>query len=246
MVKVVDVIEKLEQVSPLETQEVWDNSGWQINLGNKETKKILLALNVTEKTVDYAVKQKCDLIISHHPLIFSPLKCIKNKAIISAIQNNIQVYSAHTNFDKSSVGTTQTLVDVLKSELDLKSIKDINDFVKVGTLKSAIKSSELLDKVKKALNLSFLRFSNSSDEIKRVAFCAGAGADFANDVVKNSVDCYITADVKYHQALDCPVMLVDVGHYESEIVSLSSIKKLLESLDVDIILSNEEPIFEII
>lgn len=246
MVKVLDVIEKLEQVAPLETQEMWDNSGWQINLGNKETKKILLALNVTAEVVNYAVEQKCDLIISHHPLIFSPLKCIKNKAIISAIQNNIQVYSAHTNFDKSSVGTTQTLVDVLKSELDLKSIKDVNDFVKVGTLKSPINSNEFLAKVKKVLNLSFLRFTNSCDEIKRVAFCAGAGAEFVNDVVKNSIDCYVTADVKYHQALDCSVMLVDVGHYESEIVALESIKKLLESLNVDIILSNEEPVFEII
>ena len=246
MVKVLDVIEKLEQVAPLETQEVWDNSGWQINLGNKETKKILLALNVTEETVNYAVKQKCDLIISHHPLIFSPLKCIKNKAIISAIQNKIQVYSLHTNFDKSIVGTTQTLIDVLKSELVLKSIKPINDFVKVGTLKAPIKSSEFLIKVKKVLNLSFLRFSNPCEEIKKVAFCAGAGADFAREVVKNSVDCFITADIKYHQALDCSAMLVDVGHYESEVVALDSIKKLLSPLNVDIILSNEEPLFEIL
>ena len=138
MVKVVDVIEKLELVAPLDIQEVWDNSGWQIDLGNKNTNKILLALNVTESVVDYAIDNKCDLIISHHPLIFTPLKMIKNKVIIKAIQNNIQIYSMHTNFDKAEIGTTQTLVEKFQEPLNIKSLKDVNDFVKVGTLKSPI------------------------------------------------------------------------------------------------------------
>ena len=125
MAKISEVIEKLEKIAPLETQEEWDNSGWQINLG---IKKIMLTLNVTQDVLKQAIEQKCDLIISHHPMIFKPLSCIKNKVIISAIQNRIQIYSAHTNFDKSSIGTTQTLVETLKKPLELRSIKPLNDF----------------------------------------------------------------------------------------------------------------------
>ena len=246
MAKISDIIEKLEKVAPLDTQEEWDNSGWQINLGIKNTKNILLALNVTEDVVRQAISQNCDLIISHHPLIFSPIKCVKNKAIISAIQNKIQVYSAHTNFDKSAVGTTQTLVDALKKSLELRSEKSINDFVKMATLKTPLNIDEFLSKVKTSLNLDYVKVSNPCNEVKTVAFCAGAGADFAYEVKQKGVDCFVTGDVKYHQALDNGIMLVDIGHFESEIISLNSIKKLLENLDVNVILSKEEPVFEIV
>ncbi len=245
MAKISEVIEKLEKFAPLETQEEWDNSGWQINLGIKNTKKIMLALNVTQDVLKQAIEQKCDLIISHHPMIFKPLSCIKNKVIISAIQNKIQVYSAHTNFDKSFIGTTQTLVETLKKPLELRSIKPLNDFVKIATLKTPLSFEDFISKIKTTLNLDYIKVSNSQNEIKTVAFCAGAGADFAYDVKQKNIDCFITGDVKYHQALDCG-MIVDIGHVESEIISLNSIKKLFENLDVDVILSKEEPIFEIV
>lgn len=245
MAKISEVIEKLEKVAPLDTQEEWDNSGWQINLGIKNTKNILVALNVTEDVVQQAINNKCDLIISHHPMIFKSLSCIKNKAIISAIQNKIQVYSAHTNLDKSSIGTTQTLVDVLKNPLELRAIKSLNDFVKMAILKNPVSSDDFLNKVKNTLNLSHVKVSNWKNEIKTVAFCAGAGADFAYDVKQKNIDCFITGDVKYHQALDAG-MIVDIGHFESEIIVIESLKKLFENYDVNVILSKEEPVFEIV
>ncbi len=245
MAKISEVIEKLEKIAPLETQEEWDNSGWQINLGIKNTKKIMLALNVTEDTIRQAISQNCDLIISHHPMIFKPLSCIKNKAIISAIQNKIQIYSAHTNFDKSSIGTTQTLVEVLKKPLELRTIKSLNDFVKIATLKTPLRSEDFISKIKTTLKIDYVKVSNSQNEIKMIAFCAGAGADFAYDVKQKNIDCFITGDVKYHQALDAG-MIVDIGHFESEIISLNSLKKLFENLEVNVILSKEEPVFEIV
>lgn len=245
MAKISEVIEKLEKVAPLDTQEEWDNSGWQINLGIKNTKKIMLALNVTEDTIRQAISQNCDLIISHHPMIFKPLACIKNKAIISAIQNKIQIYSAHTNFDKSSIGTTQTLVETLKKPLELRTIKSLNDFVKIASLKTPLRLEDFVSKIKTTLNLDYVKVSNSQNEIKTVAFCAGVGADFAQEVKYKNIDCFITGDVKYHQALDAG-MIVDIGHFESEIIALNSIKKLFENLDVNVILSKEESVFEIV
>ena len=195
----------------------------------------MLALNVTEDTIRQAISHNCDLIISHHPMIFKPLACIKNKVIISAIQNKIQVYSAHTNFDKSSIGTTQTLVEVLKKPLELRTIKSLNDFVKIATLKTPLRLEDFVSKIKTTLNLDYVKVSNSQNEIKTVAFCAGAGADFAQEVKYKNIDCFITGDVKYHQALDCG-MIVDIGHFESEIISLKSMEKLLNKLDVEIVI----------
>ena len=246
MAKVREVIEKLEKIAPLASQEEWDNSGWQVDLGIKNTKNILLALNVTEDTVRQAISQNCDLIISHHPLIFQPLKTIKNKVLISAIQNKIQIYSAHTNFDKASIGTTQTLVERLKKSLELRLVKDLNEFIKVSTLKTPLACSDFLCKLKENLGLKYVKVSRPVAQVKTVAFCAGAGADFASIVKQKNVDCFITADVKYHQALDNNLMIVDIGHFESEIISLKSIEKLLSPLDVNLVLSNEVPIFEIV
>ena len=245
MAKINEIIELLEEFAPLETQEEWDNSGWQINLGIKNTQKIMLALNVTQDVLKQAIEQKCDLIISHHPIIFKPLKCIKNKVIISAIQNKIQVYSAHTNFDKSSIGTTQMLVETLKKPLELRTIKPLNDFVKIASLKTPLRLEDFVSKIKTTLNLDYVKVSNPEKEVKTVAFCAGAGADFAYDVKQKNIDCFITGDVKYHQAMDCG-MIVDIGHFESEIISLKSMEKLLNKLDVEIVISKEEPVFEII
>ncbi|MBQ2870149.1 Nif3-like dinuclear metal center hexameric protein [bacterium] len=246
MAKTKDIIEKLEKIAPLETQEDWDNSGWQIDLGIKTIKNVLLSLNVTTDTIHQAIKQNCELIISHHPLIFKPLKSIKNKVIISAIQNKIQIYSLHTNFDKSQIGTTQTLADLFKKSLNLKTLKDLNDFVKIATLKEPIKSEDFILAIKNELNLKNLKIANPRQEIKSVAFCAGAGADFVQEVKQHQIDCFITSDIKYHQALDSGIMLVDIGHFESEVISLKSIEKLLKSCDVNIIIAKEEPVFEIV
>ena len=103
------IIKKIEEFAPLETMQSWDNSGWQINLNNKETNSILLTLDVTEKTIDEAINKKCDLILSHHPIFFNSIKLIEKPFIIKAIQNNIQIYSAHTNLDIAQGGVSEYL-----------------------------------------------------------------------------------------------------------------------------------------
>lgn len=246
MAKIKDIIDRIEKFAPLETQEEWDNSGWQINLGKNEVQNVLVTLNITEKTVEQAIKSDCGLIISHHPMIFYPLKNIKNKTIIKAIQNNIQIYSAHTNFDKAKNGTTATLVEFLKTPLDLEEIKDINDYVKCAKFKKPLSLSEFTTKVKSALNLKSMKISKPKQLIKSASFCAGAGAEFVSDFKNKDIDCFVTADIKYHQALESSIMLADIGHFESEIIALQSIKKIIEMPNLNVVLSKEEPAFEIV
>ena len=126
-----NIIETIENIAPLETQEEWDNSGWQVNLGNKNAERIMLALDITEQTVTQAVKKGCDMIISHHPIFFKPIKCIKNKSVINAIKNNIQIYSIHTCFDKSPYGTTETLANKLEKSFNVSKAEQINEYVKL-------------------------------------------------------------------------------------------------------------------
>ena len=105
------IITLIEDFAPLELQESWDNSGWQIDLGKKDANKILLALTVTEDIVNQAVKNNCDLVISHHPLFFVPF----------SLNKNIPIYSAHTNLDATNGGTTDTMIELL-SLPELKKI----------------------------------------------------------------------------------------------------------------------------
>ena len=244
MVKTEKIIDILEEFAPLDLQEDWDNSGWQINLRNSNVNKIMLSLNVTESVVEQAKQNNCDLIISHHPMIFSPQKCIRNKAIISAIQNNIQVYSLHTNFDKAENGTT----DILSRTLGYENTVKINDYVKYTNLEIPKDLDEIIDGIKKALGINKLKCSNyqKDKKISRIAFCAGAGGSFVRDLSAYNIDCFVTGDVKYHDALESNTTLIDIGHFESEKISLKKIKEILSDLEVEIISSKEESIFEII
>jgi len=104
----------IEKSAPLSTQESWDNSGWQVvSDKTKPVKKVLITLSVSQDTVDEAIKTGSNLIISHHPYIFSPLKSVTDPLILSLIKNDIALYSAHTNWDKYKNGMNRPLADLL-------------------------------------------------------------------------------------------------------------------------------------
>ena len=245
MAKIKEIIERLEHIAPLETQEEWDNSGWQIKLPHKTAKKILLTLDVTEDTVAQAIKSGCDLIISHHPLYFKAVKCINNPVAITAIQNGISIYSTHTCFDKSSAGTTQVLTNLLCEPCAVSKTLPINDFTRLVKLQKPLDAPSFIKIIKKSLKIKNLKIANYKKQIKSFAVCAGSGAEFIQEAENHCADCFITADIKYHQAQESRIMLIDAGHFESERPALKSLKTALKGLDAEIIISKEKPIFEI-
>ena len=240
------IIDKLEKFAPLDLQEDWDNSGWQINLGNDITKKILLTTSVTNNIINFAVKENFDLIISHHPMIFSPIKKIADEKIVMAIQNNIQIYSMHTNFDKTQNGTSE----LIAAEYKVGGFHKINDFVVVSSFEKSIPISEILEKTKKIFNIKNVKTINYNEKrkVQSIAFCAGSGGEFINEIIKNEIDLYITSDLKYHQIQDLPenVCIFDVGHLESEKICLKQIKKVLEKEKAEIIIADEKSNVEIL
>ena len=238
-----NILAKIEEFAPPETAETWDNSGWQINLHISKSKKVLACLTVTEDVLEHAAKMGCDLIISHHPLIFSPLKKLTNPLHQYAIKNNIQIYSAHTNFDRAQGGTT----DILVEKLGLLNVKSVNDYVKSGELPFELPLEKFINTVKTTYALEKLKLINKlqKSQVKTVAICAGAGAEFIGNICNS--DIYITSDVKYHAALDVKNMaLLDIGHFESEKFFSEKILEILKNEPIEVIAANEKPAWTIL
>lgn len=245
MSKTGDIIKILEDYAPPELAESWDNSGWQVFLGNDVTSKVLICVTVTDDVINQAVELGCNLIVAHHPVIFKPIKTVKDVKIIKAIQRGIQIYSLHTNCDKTNRGTS----DLLAQKLNLKKTAIMNDFVRVGFAPYEMSIEEFISYVKLAVNVNRIKLINNSNRlrIKTVAVCAGAGAEFIADVDKYNIDAYVTADIKYHDAVDTRrTTLLDIGHFESEKPFVEEIKNLLEGHrhGIDVVVAKEKQAWE--
>lgn len=231
--KMNEIIKTIEKFAPLELQEAWDNSGIQIDFGNTDVKKILLALTVTEDIVNQAIQKKCDMIISHHPLFFIPF----------SLQKGISIYSAHTNLDSTKGGTTDTMISMLEMEVS----ECIGNFLRVVDLDKEIELRDFIQLVKEKLGLDYIRVVNNfnKQKIKKIAFCAGSGADFLPLAQDIKADVFVTGDIKYHTAIDSGIILLDAGHFESEHPVLNTVKELLmeEFKGIEVLIADEKSPF---
>ncbi|MGN0014873.1 MAG: Nif3-like dinuclear metal center hexameric protein [Candidatus Gastranaerophilaceae bacterium] len=228
MSQVKQVIDLIEKFAPLETQAKWDNSGWQINLDKREFSKIMTALTVTDSVVKQAYESGCDLILSHHPIIFEPLKTIKKGIITDAVKYGIQIYSAHTNLDLAKGGTT----DTLSAKCGFGYCDCINEFINGKKLDIELNVDDLKKEIKQRLNLDCLKVINlnNTKSIKSIAFCAGAGGSEISKVNELGYDLFITGEVKFHEALETKNTVVfEVGHFDSEKYAGEIFKKILGS-----------------
>lgn len=238
------VITKIEKFAPLELAEPWDNSGWQINLGKEKTKNIMFCLTVTLDVINQAVKNNCDLIISHHPLFFNEFKTISadnisQKILVEAVKNEIQIYSAHTNLDKSKGGVN----DVLIEKLGVKRIKAAGEYVRIGAYPKQISLDDFIMKLKLSLNAQNVKIINPNNvqKIKTVGVCSGSGAEFASTT---DVDVFVTGDIKFHSATEIQnKVVIDAGHFETERIILPVLKELLKKEAPDSIIARENSPF---
>lgn len=225
------IITLINNFAPLQSQESWDNSGFQIISKKNDINKILLCLSITDDIIKQALENNCDLIISHHPLFFIPF--VFNK--------NISIYSAHTNLDKADGGTTDTLI----SNLNLQVSEKIGEFTRLVNLEEEITLNNFVKILKEKLNIKNIRVVNNLgvNKIKKIAFCAGSGIDLLEEAKEQSIEVFVTGDVKYHTALESNVIIVDIGHFESERPVLKTIKEILEPLGVGVLIANEKSPF---
>lgn len=247
------IIEKIENFAPLELASVWDNSGWQVKLGNNSVNKALLALTITEDIVNQAINNNCDLIISHHPMLFEKFNKIsaENKAllpVIKAVQNNIQVYSAHTNLDFARGGIADKLAELFGLQnIFVPEYLEDNKFVRIGELHEYKDLRLFIEEIKNKLKAPNVKLINNSNvlKVKTIAIVPGGGASFTPNL--KDIDLLLTGDVKYHNALEAEnFAVIDAGHFETERIILPVLKDLLAELDIEIIIAGEQPVWEII
>ncbi len=238
MIKTDEIISMIEDYASLDLAEAWDNSGWQINLHHDYTNKVLVALSFTSDVLEQAITNDCDLVVTHHPLIFDKLKTIESNLIVQAIKHNICLYSAHTNLDKTYGSTTDALAGVL----GLKNLVTIDEYIKIAHIKDEVGLDELLVKIKGALGSERLKLINPSniESVKKIAISAGAGGSFIKKIKGYDVDLFVTGDVKFHAALEVQDFAVlDVGHFESELPVLAILQGLIAKTGVEVIIAHE-------
>lgn len=244
MKKVKDVIKVIENFAPKILKEDFDNVGLMVGDKEKEVKKVLLALDCTLDVIEEAKEKSIDLIITHHPLIFKKPNSITTetllgKKIIKLIQNDISLYSSHTNLDSAKNGLNETIVKVLgfeKSEileLNKNSRKDKKDGIgRLVTLDKEIYIEDLIKQVKEKLNIKALRVVLGTNSINKIAIINGSGQDFFDIAIKNGANCIITGDTTYHYASDYKEMgitIVDVGHFASEWIVYQHVISLMNN-----------------
>ena len=255
--KIKTLVKRLGKEFPLSLAESWDNVGLLVGDEDREITKVQISLDATEKVIDHAIETGANLIITHHPLIFTGLKNITSKnfmgrKMIKLIENKIAVYSMHTNLDIGNGGLNEYITSKLGVETSkiLDEKKDGNNISlggigRVFNLSKQMELGEYLLIIKEKLGLESVRVVGEMDKnIKKIAIVNGSGASYLDKVKKINVDLFITGDIKYHEGLDATEMgiaLFDIGHYESEHFFTEIIEKYCYDLDVEVY--NDKPIF---
>ena len=224
-----DILNCITEIAPLHWQESYDNAGLQVGDINAEAHKALICLDITEAIVDEAIAKKCDLIVSHHPLIFRGLKHLTpetyiERAVMKAVKHDIAMISMHTNLDNSYLGVSRVLAERLglKNLLFLQPSAEEPEVCGVGMIgefDTAMEEKDFLQLVAETIGSPCLRHSVlTGRKVKKVALCGGSGSPFMPDALRQKVDAYLTADIKYHDFFvpEGNVLLVDGGHFETE------------------------------
>lgn len=226
-----DIISEIEDFAPLNWQENYDNSGLTLGEIKKECTGVFVCLDLSEQVIDQAIKNNCNLILSHHPIIFKGIKKIDytsniGKIIIKAIKNDVVLYAAHTNMDNAFNGVN----GILAEKLGIKNMQPLSNGFDdnnknwlgggaIGELLIAMKKDEFFNHLKKVLDLPQVKHnSKNQKQIKRIAFCGGSGGFLIPDAIKANVDIFITGEIKYHDFIDNDntLLLAEIGHFESE------------------------------
>lgn len=239
MIKVKDIAKAIEDFAPKNLQESYDNSGLQIGDPEMPVSAILLCLDVTEDIVSEALRRNCNMIVSHHPLLFSGLKQITGdtptqRIVKEAIINNIAIYAAHTNLDSTREGVSYEIAHTLNmSNLRplLPNPQDAETGLGVIGEISPTPKLEFLRKVSESLKVEHLRYSAQSPHlvIRKVAICGGSGASMIREAMAANADALLTGDLKYHDytSFGYAILLADIGHYESELCTKKLFSRII-------------------
>ena len=242
MISCKDVIMLMNKLAPEHLSESWDNTGLIIGRRDRQAERILISLDYTFKTLGEAIDKNCQMVITHHPPIFSKISKINDdtpigRLILESAKNDICVYSAHTNLDFAAGGTNDILFDILglsEKEPFMPANEYGESLGRVGVFTQEHSLGQVCEFVKEKLGISTLKcVGDPKSKALKAAIMTGSGASgpfFAQAMAKEA-DVYITGDLKYHDALGAAAMglnIIDATHFATENIVCESIKNYLE------------------
>ena len=255
-----DIIQILDDLAPPSLAEEWDNCGLQLGDFAWPVTKIWVALDPTLQVVAAACDQKVDLLITHHPLIFKPLKSIEFHTPLGAVVNlatrqNLAIFTAHTNLDSAAGG----LNDILARRVGLKDLKPLvagkeikryqydnyplisgehkTGIGRVGSLGKAMDLKLFARMIKKQMGLNRIKFAGDPHlKIKKAAVCTGSGSSLLANFFASGAQAYISGDMRYHDARDVEAAnlgVIDIGHFASECFIAEELAARLSTIFVE-------------
>ena len=236
-----EIITRLELLSPPSFAENWDNVGLLVGRYDQEITSIYLALDVTDKVIEEAISCGADMIITHHPLIFSGLKSITEEDFIGRrvrklIGEDICYYAMHTNFDvlgmADAAGEALNLCNMQVLHTTFEDDISKEGFGRYGALPRTMTLRECAEYVKKQFQISnVLVYGDLNAMVDVAAVCPGSGKDFMEDAIKVGADVYITGDISHHAGIDAvaqKLMVIDAGHYGIEKIFIPYMKDFVK------------------
>ena len=212
-----DVMYEIEKEYPLNYALSWDNVGLLVGRDDKEVKRIYIALDATDEVIDEAVRTGADMLITHHPMIFSPIKRIHNldfvgERILKLIQNDISYYAMHTNYDVLG------MADLSGDKMNMKNAEILE-----VTAEGDIGKEDEPEGIG--------RVSDLEEKVKRIAICPGSGKSVIQAALDKNADVLITGDIGHHEGIDAVAQglaIIDGGHYGIEHIFIEDMRQYLE------------------
>ena len=230
-----DIYKILDDISPFELQESWDNSGLLVGDWGHEVKKVVLSIDIDEELLDEL--EEDTLVITHHPIIFGGLKQLQfnqypAKLLQKMLQKNISNVAMHTNFDQTHLNA------YVATEVLGYKIVEKEGFVAYMEVNESF--DDFAKKIADKFGLEHIKCVQCHEGIKRVALTTGSGASLMKSI---KADCFLTGDIKYHEAMEAKTMglsMIDIGHFESEKYFADVLQKHLINLGISVIISSSK------
>ena len=230
MTKIHELIEYLESIAPSHLQESYDNSGLIVGDPLKEITGVIVCLDSTEEVIDEALEKGCNVIVAHHPIVFSGLKRFTGsnyieRTVIKAIKHDIAIYSIHTNLDNVKKNGVNAKI---AEKLGLKNIEILSPKFPdeadvgagmIGNLEDDMGKEAFLEMVKSSMKADCIKYTKwLKESVSKVAICGGSGSFLLEAAIAQKCDVFVSSDFKYHQFFDAndKIVILDIGHYETE------------------------------